>query len=255
MFKIEKLSDSNFHVWKQKVQLILSFRELEDHITDEPASSAPDDSEKWSKDDAKAKAIIGLSISDDHLQLTGDCESALELWKSILDLYQRKTLLNKVLIRRKFYSLKMSNNEKVMPFISRVRQLAADCKAMDVPIDDTEMAMTVLCGLTTKYDNLIVAIDAATADTCLSMDFVKSRLLQEEQRMMDRDKVRPSRDAALVSHPKGNPREPCEHCGKTTHPSSRCWQKFPHLRPNRNGNSGKQAGLAAKSTPPAASEP
>ena len=255
MFKIEKLSDSNFHVWKQKVQLILSFRELDDHIADEPAPPPPDDSEKWSKDDAKAKAIIGLSISDDHLQLTGDCESALELWKSIIDLYQRKTLLNKVLIRRKFYSVKMTDNEKVMPFISRVRQLAADCKAMDVPIDDTEMAMTMLCGLPSKYDNLIVAIDAATADTSLSMDFVKSRLLQEEQRMMDREKVQPLRDAALVSHPKGNAREPCDHCGKTGHPPSRCWQKFPHLRPNRNGNSGKQTGLAAKTTPAAASEP
>ena len=135
----------------------------------------------------EARAIIGLSISDDDLQLIGDCDSAAEQWKCILDLYQRKTLLNKVLIHRKFYSVKMATNEMVMPFISRVRQIAADCKAMDVPIDDTEMEMTVLCGLPSKFDNLIVAIDAATADTSLSMDFVKSRLLQEEQRMMDRE--------------------------------------------------------------------
>ena len=203
----------------------------------------------------EARAIIGLSISDDHLQLIGDCDSAAEQWKSILDLYQRKTLLNKVLIRRKFYSVKMATNEKVMPFISRVRQLAADCKAMDVPIDDTEMAMTVLCGLPSKFDNLIVAIDAATADTSLSMDFVKSRLLQEEQRMMDREHFKPARDAALVSHPRGNAREPCDHCGKTGHPASRCWQKFPHLRPNRNGTGGKQTGLAAKVTKPKESVP
>ena len=33
-FKIEKLGDDNFHVWKQKVELVLAFRELEDHITE-----------------------------------------------------------------------------------------------------------------------------------------------------------------------------------------------------------------------------
>ena len=137
MFNIDKLSDSNFHVWKQKVHLILAFKELEDNIADPPAGPQDGDSEKWSKDDAKTRAIIGLSISDDHLQLIGDCDSAAEQWKSILDLYQRKTLLNKVLIRRKFYSVKMATNEKFMPFIPRVRQLAADCKATDVPIDDT----------------------------------------------------------------------------------------------------------------------
>jgi len=34
MFKIEKLSESNFHVCKQKIELILAFHEIENHIID-----------------------------------------------------------------------------------------------------------------------------------------------------------------------------------------------------------------------------
>lgn len=35
IFKIEKLSDLNFHVWKQRVELVLAFRELDSHISNE----------------------------------------------------------------------------------------------------------------------------------------------------------------------------------------------------------------------------
>lgn len=46
MIVAEKLTESNFHTWKQKVELVLSFRELEDQIIKTPA---PTDSEKLVK--------------------------------------------------------------------------------------------------------------------------------------------------------------------------------------------------------------
>ena len=253
MFKIEKLSESNFHVWKQKVELILQFKELGAHIEDsEKQPTGSDDAEKWFKDDAKAKAVIGLTLSDEHLEHVRDCVTAASMWSTITDLFQRKTLLNKLTTRRRFYSAKMADSEKAMAFISRVRQLGADCKAMGVAIDDQEMAMTVLCGLPPKYEHLIVAIDAAADDKSLSMDFVKSRLLQEEQRMLDRDDVKSAADAALVNKQHGaggNDVVVCGHCGKN-HPDSKCWSKHPHLRPRKANGKGKGAGLAAKGPDP-----
>ena len=137
MFKIEKLTESNFHVWKQKVELILAFREIDEHIDDSAARpTAQTELEKWLKDDAKARAVIGLTLSDEHLEHVRDCETAAVMWSTIIDLFQRKTLLNKLACRRRFYSVKMADSEKAIAFISRVRQLAADCKAMGVEIDD-----------------------------------------------------------------------------------------------------------------------
>ena len=144
----------------------------------------------------------------------------------------------------------MADSEKSMAFISRFRQLGADCKAMVVAIDDQEMAMMVLCGLPPKYEHLIVAIDAAADDRSLSMDFIKSRLLQEEQRMLDRDDVKCTADAALVNKQYGaggNDVVVCEHCSKN-HPESKCWTKFPHLRPKIP--MGKGVGLTAKGPGP-----
>lgn len=40
---MEKLQDSNFPIWKQKVELLLAFRELDDQIYDPQARSDPRD--------------------------------------------------------------------------------------------------------------------------------------------------------------------------------------------------------------------
>ena len=251
LFKIEKLSESNYHVWKQKVELILAFRELDDHISDSASPPSVDpEHDSWIRADAKARAVIGLTLSDEHLEHVRDCETAAAMWSVITDLFQRKTLLNKLACRRRFYSAKMAASEKAMAFISRVRQLSADCKAMGVEIDDKDVAMTVLCGLPDKYEHLIVAIDAAANDDTLTMDFVKSRLLQEEQRILEREGVSSGPDAALVntqqqSVGRGTQAPECEHCGKKGHREPTCWKKYPHLRPKRIRSS--QSGLVVNS--------
>lgn len=99
------------------------------------------------------------------------------MWKEEDDLVQRKTLLNKLDSFRRFYFPKMSKSEMCFLFISRVRQLASDCKALDVTIDNLEISMTVHCNLSAKDKHLIVAIDTAADDWKLPIDFVKSRLL------------------------------------------------------------------------------
>lgn len=257
-FAIDKLTESNFHVWKYNIELVLGAKELSSHITEDASkaketasSSSSDENAKWFQKDAKARAVIGLSLGKEYTDHVVGCSSARAMWTTILDLFQKKTLLNQLRIRRRFYSAKMGDSEKAMAFISRVRQLASDCKAMDVKIDDKDIAMTVLCGLPSRYEHLIVAIDAAADDKTLSLEFVKSRLLQEEQRMLDRGDVKPSTDTALVtSHSSGNASSDvpeCSFCGKKYHNESKCWKKHPHLKPKKSGS--RQTGLAAQTAP------
>jgi hypothetical protein len=58
---------------------------------------------------------------------------------------------------------------------------------MDVTIDEEEVAMAVLNGLPPKYDNLIVALDTICDDTKLTLEFTKSRSMQEEQSSDERE--------------------------------------------------------------------
>ena len=249
--KIDKLTESNLHVWEHKVELILAFRRLNLHIGDSAAKPSPSDqAETWLKQDTKAKAIIGLTLSDRHLEHVRDCATADSMWSTITDLFQRKMLLDMLHTRRRSYSTKMVYSEKTMTLISRVHQLAADCKTMYVSIGDQEFAMAVLCALPHKYDHLIVAILAATDDKSLSLDVAKSHLLQEELRLLERNDIKPTVDSGLVNNHvnkqafgSGDSSVVCSHCGKANHTEPKCWQKYPHLRPTKKV---KISRLAAK---------
>lgn len=80
-FKIEKFSESNFHIRKQKFELVFAFRELSYHLEDCSPRSDANDARTWQIDDAKARADIGLSLSDTHLEHIRDVEPAWEMWK------------------------------------------------------------------------------------------------------------------------------------------------------------------------------
>lgn len=70
--------------------------------------------------------------------------------------------------------------------MNRSKQLATNLKATDGDVYDRELAKTILCGLSSKFEHLIVAIGAVADDEMVTLDFVKRRLLQEEQRLLDR---------------------------------------------------------------------
>eukprot|EP00737_Agarophyton_chilense_P003002 gb/GEZJ01003471.1/.p1 GENE.gb/GEZJ01003471.1/~~gb/GEZJ01003471.1/.p1 ORF type:complete len:730 (-),score=111.20 gb/GEZJ01003471.1/:63-2252(-) len=236
--KIEKLVEDNFHVWKQKIELLLALKDLDGHL-DSVRPTDEDELSTWKKKDAKARAIIGLTLSDEHLDHVRDADNAADMWKAICDVFQRKTLLNKINARRSFYSAKMRDDEKMLQFINRVRHLASDLKCMDVVVEEEDIAMAILCGLPERFEHLIVAIDTTIGDRQLTLEFVKSRLLQEEQRMNDRAKEEPGgSEAALVGRQSRWKNIECHYCHKKGHIQRNCFKK------QRDGANMNQVGAA-----------
>jgi len=93
--------------------------------------------------------------------------------------------MNKMKARREFYTVEMTVGEVMLGYINRVRKLGENLKVMGGEVTEMDVAMSVLNGLTSKYENLLVALDAKSEDE-LSLDFVKSRLFQEERRQADK---------------------------------------------------------------------
>lgn len=80
--------------------------------------------EKRERENQKAMAIIGPSLSDENLDHVREVYSAKEMWIAIKNVYERHRLLNMLSACRKFYTVTMENGEKVLSYLSRVRQLA-----------------------------------------------------------------------------------------------------------------------------------
>ena len=248
---IEKLHDGNFHVWKMRIRMVLSIRELDEHLdTDTPSTGNIESHRLWKNKDKKARALIGMSISDDHLEQVQHAESAKEMFGLICDMYEKHTLLNKLAARRRFYTATMKESEKVLSFSARVRQYATSLKSMGVAIDDQEMAMAFLCGLPDKFDGLISALDALADDKeKFGFKFVVSRCQQEEQRHSNRlqETLERAETAALVASRPRKPTGNCVHCGRHDN-SEKCWKKFPHLAPENRRHRKKNTALLASSS-------
>ena len=85
---------------------------------------------------------------------------------------------------------------------------------MNVPIIESEMATALLNGLPDEYHPLISALDTIDSDGSeLSWDHVKSRVLQEEQRINDRSKrAHEKSEAAALFAGNSSPYTSCSTC-------------------------------------------
>ena len=174
------------------------------------------------------------------------------MWKKICDIFERHTLLNKLSARKKFYTAVERESESALQFSNRVRQLASTLRSMKVSVDESEMAMALLNGLPTACDSLISALDALHGQKDdLKFDFVKSRVLQEEQRIEQRigqSNVKSEASALLTNQrPYREDRPKCNFCGRLGHVEAKCWKKHPHLNPyNKTANKETAAFVAAE---------
>jgi gag-polypeptide of LTR copia-type len=146
-FKIDKLNDKNYHTWKQKIELLLPFRDLDEVVFGDPPPDMATDEEvayAFKKLDEKAKAVIGLTLSDEHLEHVRDAQTAADVWKCLMNVFQRCSLLNKLAARRRFYTVSMGEDENMLGYINRARHIADELKSMECVVGDEEVVMAIL---------------------------------------------------------------------------------------------------------------
>ena len=132
----------------------------------------------------KAQAIIGLTLSDDLLENVREVETTKAMRTAIKNVLERHTVLNKLSARKSIYTATMSAEESVLQFANCISQLASTLKSMNAVISEGEVVVALLNGLPEEYKALMSALDTIGEDeTKLKVEFIKSRIMQEDQRM------------------------------------------------------------------------
>ena len=111
--KIDKLTETNLHEWRQRIKMVLALRSLDDMLDEDgkPTDAQDSDLALWKRGDTKASAIIGPTLGSEQLEDVSGCETTAEVWLPVQGVFQRKSLMNKMKARREFYTVEMNIGE------------------------------------------------------------------------------------------------------------------------------------------------
>ena len=84
--RIEKLNNSNYFPSKIRIQHLLTLKDRENVLEDDPSSSEEPNNgtiASWFMKGKNAQAVVGLSISNDLLENVRDVTATKEMWNAI----------------------------------------------------------------------------------------------------------------------------------------------------------------------------
>lgn len=65
---MSELCANKAHDWKSRIHMVLSLKEIDEYIEDDPLAYNSEEYRKWSCSNNKAKATIKLAIFESHLE-------------------------------------------------------------------------------------------------------------------------------------------------------------------------------------------
>jgi hypothetical protein len=220
MFASTKLVDKLegvdiFCAWKYRISLILEENDLARFIKENVAEPADATAKaKYKKDMVRAKRIIADSIKDHLIPQVPSKNTPKEMFDSLTRLYEGRNINRKMNLRTQLKNTKMQKGETVHEYFSRISQFKEQIEAIGDTLDEYELIMTSLNGLTRPWDAFIQTICARKEK--LQFDSLWEECVQEEARVANREAILlRDEDQALVAHAKG--KDIRSHFKKETH--------------------------------------
>jgi hypothetical protein len=174
----------------------------------------------------KAFAMVCLAMEDSQLPLVRSASGAHDAWSRLEAHFERKTLANKLFMRRRFFTTMMEDGDDVQQHINKLKTLAEQLDAVGAPVSEDDLVITLLGSLNESYQFLITALESR-ADT-LTWELVTARLMHEDMKRKEQHGgVAASEQAFMTSNNarKGRPAKKtgaCRNCGKYGHWIAEC---------------------------------
>lgn len=229
---VDKFDGVNFHLWKFKMEMVMAEKELWEIVdgSEEPPSSDAEARVRtaYTRREKKAFAILALNLSDSQLSHIRSCKTPAEAWAKLCNIHEAKSLVNILFLRRKFFTIKMEENDDMLAHINKVKALADQLNGADVNITDGDIVMTLLESLPPSYEYLIVAMESRPIAE-LTLDYVTSRLLHELSRRKENE-TRGDSAALMAKQSKSGASgsstdKVCYYCGKKGHLAKFCYKR------------------------------
>lgn len=105
-------------------------------------------------------------------------DTAKNQWDKLRSLYQSKSLVRKLFLRKKLYLLRMEEADSVTENINAFNIVISQLVSVNIDVTKEEMCVSMLCSFPNSWDGLVVVV--RSNNTTLSIDDVVATLLSED---------------------------------------------------------------------------
>lgn len=217
-----QLTSDNFNNWRFRISALQEEKQIKVALEKSVADYQQEkEKNEFLLNDAKAKSVIVQSVTDKHLDLIKDAKTAKEMMKALEDVFQRKSVFSKLTLKKKLLTLKLRKNEKLEDHFLNFDTVIRELDNVDCKVEETDKVCHFLLSLNDNYDSVITAI--VTLNTDVTMDFVKSRLLDEELKIKNKNSNKSNfgEDTAFKTY-----QPTCFRCGQEGHKIAECEKQF-----------------------------
>lgn len=217
-FGIPKLNNSNYQVWKYKVEKLLKREGTWRAISTQKPTNEQDAIEIWEIKDEKAQGTICLLLEDDQTAHTQDKTSAKEIWDALETYHQKASGINKFSLVVELLQLKLGEGEDMERHISKIQDLINRLKGLGSK-GITEFGPWIIRHSMPSSYHTLISVLASKPEEELTLDSVKATLIGEAKRRKMTESVC---DSALRVHSHTKHVSKCYFCGSTEHMKQDC---------------------------------
>ena len=146
----------------------------------------------------RAKRIITYSIKDNLIAQVSSKDKPNDMFDALSGMYEGRNINRNMNLRSQLKSTKMRKGESIHEYFIRVSQFKEQLEAIEDKIDEIELVMTALNGLTRPWHSFIQTICARKE--ILKFDVLWEECVQEEARVSNREALHRDDDHALATH-------------------------------------------------------
>ena len=148
-----KLDSSNYANWKFKMQTLLDMQSAWTITNGDEPKPATGSAliPYWEKREGKARMLLKMSVKDCIIPHIRECKTANEIWGILKDLYEIRNSNHILFLKSNILSLKMEENETIVSFVARIKDLKNKLADIGHTIDDTDLVTITMNGVTNDY--------------------------------------------------------------------------------------------------------
>lgn len=242
-FEIEKFDGRiNFGLWQVQVKDVLIQSGLHKALKGRPTSVKDDkgseksessgDSEKskmndeeWEELDMKAASQIRLCLAKNVLANVIGLSTTKELWEKLEELYQTKSISNRLYLKEQFHKLQMVEGTTISDHLSILNGIVSELESIGVKIDDEDKALRLIWSLPSSYKHMQPIL--MYGNEIVNFSEVTSKLISEEKRLKNGDENSQENSALVVKgkwkqNKSSKKKVVCWDCGQPGHVKSKC---------------------------------